>query len=47
MTHNQPSNARKPHTHFERKGTNVPTQPKAPPMPALKPATPTTGKGNE
>ena len=47
MSQNKPNNTSKPNTNFDHRGTNVPTQPKVPPMPAPKPVQPFTTKGNK
>ncbi len=45
MPDDNSKNTRKHTTNFDHRGTNVPTQPKVPPMPAPKPAkTPDTSK---
>lgn len=40
MDNNNSKNRNTVHTNFDYKGTNVPTQPKVPPMPAPKPNNP-------
>lgn len=38
MAEDKTKNIQKTHSNFDHRGTNVPTQPKVPPMPAPKPA---------
>lgn len=44
MADKNAKNTRKPTTNFDHRGTNVPTQPKVPPMPAPKPVKQSNGQ---